>query len=842
MSAGAVRAGKVFVEIGADPKAFFRALSQVNRAIANMGQSLISGGGKMAAFGVGMAAPIVAAVRSGTRFENVLLGIRASTNATAAEIDRIRASSLAMSQALGVGPTEAAQGMLELLKAGMSLDEVLGGAGEAALQFARVGELQVAQAAVVMSDAMNVFGVSGEKAANTLSAAADASSTSIAQMAEAFSMSSAVAGLANQSIDDLSAALAILANAGVKGSDAGTSIKNMLMRLMAPAEDGAAALRDIGLSTDSFRDANGNMRPLVEIIGQLSQAMVGLDQAAKDDLFRRIFGADAIRAASILSAAGVQGFEAMQSAMADALPVGAKFRMLMSGLAGAGSRILASLERLAIVISEALGPALASIAPFVSGAVDGLAKMASENKGAITLFAEVAAAAIGLGTAIWVVGHSLVGVSTVMNMILKGFGLFAALTSPVMLVAAGIGASVFALYKFKDSIFSALEPVAPLVDNAASAIGGGFNQVVADAGVVFGDLYRTAVTTLDGIYEAVAAGDLAGAMDILWAGLKAGWLRGVEALMNYVDPWVSLFQNTFTILGAEIYKTWDALWVSAVTILRYSGAMLLGVFDNIINPLMAAWDFLEGEIRKGWNRIQSLFKEGFDLKAENEKVDTEMEARARQRELSRPGIQGRVRQATQDNMEDGAALDRRTREVDAQTQRTVDEREQRNRDRRRERRRQVEDAEDGIGSAIRGRRERRVMDDQFAQLLKDIESANSIEQIQDLYGQFQALSDSGRLTSAQSDLVEDALFEAQNRIQTRGMNASPSQAAAQAGAEAAGRQSQTSQGNVVGTFSSLNLGSQFGGTSAAERTARATEETARGVRDLVEQGGPRAAA
>jgi len=315
MSASGIRMGRVFVEIGADAAKFFTTLGTVNKEIGKIGRSMASVGTRMAGVGVGLAAPIAAAVRQGTNFESVLLNIKASTGATVAEVEQIRNAAMGMSEALGVGPTAATQGMLELLKAGMKVEQVLGGAGQAAMQFAKVGEMDIARAAVVMSDSMNVFGVSGAKAADTLSSAADASSTSIEQIAEAFSMSSAVAGLANQSIDDLSSSLAILANNGVKGSDAGTSIKTMLMRLMAPADDAAGALAQVGLSTQSFRGADGKMRPMVEIINALNQAMQGLDQTAKDDLFRRIFGADAIRSAAILSTAGVAGFKGMRAQM-----------------------------------------------------------------------------------------------------------------------------------------------------------------------------------------------------------------------------------------------------------------------------------------------------------------------------------------------------------------------------------------------------------------------------------------------------------------------------------------------------------------------------------------------
>ncbi|NBX72705.1 MAG: phage tail tape measure protein, partial [Alphaproteobacteria bacterium] len=353
-----VKAGEAYVEIGGDPRKLFAALSRAQRQLGQLGSALSGVGRNMIGVGVAIAAPIGAAVVAGSRFQDVMLNVRASTGATADELEKVRKAAMDASQALGVGPTEAAAGFLELLKAGMSVQQVLGGAGKAAIQFAKVGGLQVSEAAVVMADAMNVFKVTADTAANTLSAAADASSTSIEGIAQAFSQVSAVAGLANQTIQDTAAALAVLANAGVKGSDAGTSLKTMLLRLMAPAEDAAKALGEIGLSTQSFRNADGTMKPLVEIIRTLTTAMQGMDQAAKDDIFRRIFGQDAIRAAAVLTQAGVEGFAAMQNGMGGALKVGEKFDELQSGLSGAANKLKAALERLGIAISDAVGPAM----------------------------------------------------------------------------------------------------------------------------------------------------------------------------------------------------------------------------------------------------------------------------------------------------------------------------------------------------------------------------------------------------------------------------------------------------------------------------------------------------
>lgn len=836
MSAGAVRAGGVFVEIGADPRKFFSALTKVNKSLGNMGRSLASGGGRLAAAGIGMAAPIAAAVRQGTAFESTLLNIRASTGATAAQIDQIKASSMAMSQALGVGPTEAAQGMLELLKAGMSLDAVLGGAGKTAMEFAKVGEMDVAQAAVVMSDAMNVFKVSSDVAANALSSAADASSTSIAQMSEAFSMSSAVAGLAGQSIEDLSATLAILANNGVKGSDAGTSVKTMLMRLMAPADDAVGALDQLNLSVASFRGADGQMKPMVEIIGTLNKAMGGLDQTAKDDIFRRIFGADAIRAASILATSGVDGFNGMRAAMKSALPVGEKYKMLMSGLAGSAGSVLAALQRMAIAVSDAVAPALAKVVPFITGFIDGLTRLATDNKESITLFAQVAAAAIGIGAAMATVGYALQALSGSIGLVLKGFGLFSALASPVLLVAAGIGAAVFALYKFKDQIGAALGPVAPLVQQAAGAIGEGFGAAVSDGIVVLNDLAKTATTTFNGVYEAVAVGDLAGAMDVLWAGLLAGWLRGIEALMSYVDPWVTAFQDVFTDVGAGIYMAWDKIYTDSAALLNTMGAFIMGFFDNIANGVMATFDNLVAGIQIAWTRVQGFIKGAKDTKERVQKIKDANAARAEQRRQERPGVNERTDKAAAENAQAEKERQNRVKAVEADAQATKDDRQAENRRRAAERRAGVEAAENRLANATSGKSEGRKDAATAAELLKSLGSTSSLDEISNIGASINALIERGNVGSEMESKLLDAYYAAFSRVNIARAASSSSEKAARAGADAAGAQSAQSMGSVAGTFSSTNLGQIFGGSSLAERTAKAVEETAKNTRKIDDGG------
>lgn len=873
MSSGRIRQGGVFVEIGADARQFFATLNKVNKQIGKLGSAMAGAGSKMMGIGAGLAAPIGAAVVAGAKFQDVMLNVRASTGATAGELDQVRKAAMDMSQALGVGPTEAASGMLELLKAGMSVEQVLGGAGKAALTFAKVGGMSTADAAVVMADAMNVFKVSASVAANALSSAADASSTSIEGIAQAFSQVSAVAGLANQSIQDTSAALAVLANAGVKGSDAGTSLKTMLLRIMAPANEAVGALQEIGLSVRSFRNADGTMKPMVEIIRTLTTAMQGMDQAAKDDIFRRVFGQDAIRAAAVMTSAGVDGFSAMRDGMAGAMSVGDKYATMQSGLSGAASALRAAMERLAIAVSDAVGPAFMSIAEAVGPLIDGFTKFVSTNKELVGQVAKGIAIFTASGAGLFVLGKaiafasgsfgSLLGVAGGVFSALKtvsggAIGLAAsflravagvlAYTAASIASAAASGAAWVAANAPLLALLGILGGIGAMAVNAmgglqgiATAVSGGLTTAVGDAVTVFGDLAKTAQSTFSGVYEAIAAGDLSGAMDILWAGMQAGWLRGVEALMSYVDPWISLFQNTFTYLGTGIATTWEAMWSGLVQGANTIGAVVMGVVDNLVNGVMAAFDAMVATVRKSWNYVQSFITKGYDLAKENEKVDSEMSARAREREVSRPGVAGRVAQAQKDNAKTAKEAQGRIDAMNADANATAQGRLDRNGQLAEERRAATQAAEGRVEGLTRTQRERRTLRGQADDVMSQLDKATTMDQVRELADEFHTLAATGHLTEEQMKKFAEVAGNAQDRIEEAKGEMGAAAAAPvdpeqlrKAAADAA-----ASQSEVAGTFSAQAVSGMGYGKSLAEKQL----DELRGIHEEVKKdNAPRAAA
>jgi len=302
-------------------------------------------------------------------------------------------------------------------------------------------------------------------------------------------------------------------------------------------------------------------------------------------------------------------------------------------------------------------------------------KFVKENGRLVQIALAVGAGITALGVALTTAGFAAMGMSAGLAAI---GGVLAALASPLALVAGGLAAVVAFGPQIASGLTSAFGSAGALIGNTANTIAGPLRQAVADASIVLGDMGATAKTTFQGISDAITAGNLSGAMDMLWAGLYAGWLRGVEALMSQVDPWVAFLQNTFTYLGTNIATTWEAMWSGLAQGFNTAKAVIMGIMDNLINGVMAAFDAMVSAVKKSWNWVQSFIVKGYDLAEENRKVDTEMAARAQQRGQQRPGVTGRMAAAASENAQTAAGAQQRIDAMNANADATAAGRFQRN--------------------------------------------------------------------------------------------------------------------------------------------------------------------
>lgn len=316
------------------------------------------------AVGIGVAAGFGAAIKSSMEFEKVVSGIGAVTGATASQLDQVRAKALQLGKDTKFSAGEAATAIEELAKAGLTLPDIMNGAADATVALAAAGEIDLPQAATIASNAMNMFQLQAEQLphiADLLAGAANASAVDVSQLGQSLQQVGAVANVVGFSIDDVTIALGEMGNAGIRGSDAGTSLKTFLERLAPTTDKAAALMSQLGLITEDganqFFDASGKVKSYSQVSQILQDALKNQTKEQQLTTLTTLFGTDAVRAAAIAMQNGASGADAFAEAMGkvSAADVAAK---RMDNLAGSVEQFKGSLETIGIVIGGfAQGPA-----------------------------------------------------------------------------------------------------------------------------------------------------------------------------------------------------------------------------------------------------------------------------------------------------------------------------------------------------------------------------------------------------------------------------------------------------------------------------------------------------
>lgn len=333
--------------------------------LSGMAAGAMAGLPVQAAGFAGLGYGVFDAVKNYSDFTAQLSQIKAVTGLDAEAMDAVKEKALELGADTQFSSTEAAQGMTELLKAGVSVKDVLGDASQAALDLAAAGQLSLPEAAEIMSTAMNAFHMDdATHAADVLVGAANASATGVQELKYSLSAVSAVAAGGGMSFDDTNTALAVFANNGLKGSDAGTSLKTMLMNLSPQTKQATEEMQRLGLLTDEgtskFFDQEGHLRSLSDIAGLLQEHLSGLTDEEKMNALSTMFGSDAIRGGMIMLREGAKGVKDMNAAMKD-ITAHETAKVAMDNLRGSLLRLKSAWENLTIkLLDHGVGDGLRS--------------------------------------------------------------------------------------------------------------------------------------------------------------------------------------------------------------------------------------------------------------------------------------------------------------------------------------------------------------------------------------------------------------------------------------------------------------------------------------------------
>lgn len=776
--------GQVFVEIGADSRRFFAALGKLNKEIGKIGKSMQGLGTRMMGVGAAIAAPIGLAARQFAAFDDAIRATAAVSGAAGADLQMLNDKARELGATTSFTAVQVANLMTELGRAGFKPNEINAMTG-AVLDLARATGTDAALSAGIMAATLRQFGMGAEdatRAADVLTATANNTFNTVESLGESLKYAGPVAKSLGMNLEDTAAILGVLGNVGIQGSEAGTALR----RLSVISAGAGEKLQDLFGVTNT--DAAGNLKPLVQILDEIANVTATMPVAERTKKMAEAFGLLGITSANVLSQSA-DGVSALAAKLRDAEGTAKKTAKEMDAGLGGSTRIaLSAIEGTALALTDALAPGLQKIIDFIGQTATAITNFIKQNQAMVVAVTKGIAAFIGIGAAIFTVGLALSVVSATL----------AAVFSPIGLIVAGVVALVAAV---------------------GSATG------------IFGQLSEIAGQAFGGIYDAIAAGDLVGAMDVLWKGLVAGWTRGVATLMSYVEPWLDFFLNTFTFMSANVMNIWDSMTSGIAQALVTVGSVVLGIVDNIVNGVMASFDAMVAAVRKSWNWVQSFIVRGYDLAKENAKVDDEMSARAAARASSRPGVSGRMEAAAGIN----ADIRQRTQAgIDARNAAAQATADARNSDNGRFGA-AADAAQADLDASVRGAGLRRGLRSQADSVLEQMAGATTMDALQELAGEFHALAATGHLTEAQMAKFEEAADMASDRLERTaevggvGTSTADPGAMARAAAEAA-----AGQAEAAGTFSSVALGGMTFGSTLAQKqldTLKKIEANTQGLGD-----------
>jgi TP901 family phage tail tape measure protein len=545
-----------------------------------------------AAIGAGL----VSSVRVAMDFEKSMSAVAAKTQAGQEDMAKLTELAKDLGRSTQFSAKEVADGMDFLAMAGFKVNDILT-AMPSLLDLAAAGNLDLASTADIVSNilgGMNMEATETGRVADVLAKAATSSNVSVGMLGETFKFVAPVAAQAGAGLEDVAAAAGLLGDAGIQGSEAGTGLRSVLLRLAAPPTEAAKALERLGVST---KDASGNMRPFGEILADVDHSMkdLNLGSAEQIEIQNALFGKTAIASGAILQQAAANGeLSAKTKELMESQGAAAEMAEIMNdNLAGAFKRLQSAIEGFQIQLVSGTNPALQGFVDFAANAINVLTDMMERFPlvtGAVVALAAAFVALVALApfiaAFISVIGSIkavLAGVSlgavvagwlgavvpALAGLIaaFKGFGLavLAIFTGPVGWTVLAIAAVVGMAIAFR-------EPIMNFFSWLGGAIGNGLNALWQ-----WGEPIRQFWA---GVWESIK-GFATGYFTWL-AGIVSWGLQAVFAIVYQllVQPWVNLWNNVLREPVTSMLTWLQGIW----------NGVSQAFVDRVAKPIGAAWN------------------------------------------------------------------------------------------------------------------------------------------------------------------------------------------------------------------------------------------------------------
>lgn len=388
-------------------------LNVVSSGFTGVGTAMGKAGGMLTKT---VTTPIVgigaAAVKTTTEFDTSMSKVQALSGATGEDFDALRAKALEMGSKTSFTASEAADALGYMALAGWDTDQMLSGLG-GVMNLAAAGGSDLATTSDIVTDSLSAFGYEAKDSAHfadVLSTAMSKSNTSTEQLGEAFKYVGPVAGALGYSIEDTSIAMGLMANVGVKGSQAGTSLRQALNQLIKPTKQSESAMKQYNIE---MTNADGSMKSLGEVMNMLRENLGGLTEAEQAKAASMLFGTRAMSGMLGIINASDEDYQKLTAAIYSA--DGASQQMadtMLNNLGGQITILKSAIEGLLIQLGDLLVPIIKQIVAKIQELVTWLSSLSTEQKEQIIKWAAIVAA---IGPALLIFGKLLTSIGSLLS-------------------------------------------------------------------------------------------------------------------------------------------------------------------------------------------------------------------------------------------------------------------------------------------------------------------------------------------------------------------------------------------------------------------------------------------
>lgn len=613
---------ELMVSVGADISGFQQKMQTVQNTMKNVSKNMKSNGDKMAKTGstltksiaVPLAGIAVSAVTMSSRYEAQMSIVKAVTGTTGKEFKSLKGLARDMGKTTQFSAIEAAEGIEFLARAGWDNTQIMKGL-PSVLNLAKSSAMDLGSASDITSNIMSGFGAKASEAGryvDVLALTSASANTDTAQLGEAMKHVAPIANTMGMSVEDTATAIAFMSDAGIQGSQAGTSLRTSLNKLADPSTEAKKVMDDLSMS---FFNQKGEMKDLPGIIKTLEGGMEGLTDKQKAQAMSSLVGMEASSGLAVMLGRGSGEAETFSNKLSKA--EGTANRMaetVGNNLNGKLKELWSQLSDVAIELGQSLTPYVEKAVGFFSKLTEKVAGMSNKTKATITIVAGLVA---GLAPLLAVVGFAISGIGTLV-------GVLGAISLPVVAVIAVIalfGVAMVALWKksetFRDIVKSVFEAVKAKVEQAIGAVTKFLKSKLSqiqkfweENGTQILEAVESAFNKIKAVIDFVMPAVL-GVIKFIWNAIKGVIDGALNVIMGAIKIFTGVFTGDFSKMWSgvkQLFKgavqlIWNLMSLSFVGAIR---KLVMSFGKGIVRNIKGMWDTIRLKFMYGKDKAVGL--------------------------------------------------------------------------------------------------------------------------------------------------------------------------------------------------------------------------------------------